>query len=51
MLFDPQTSGGLLIAVATEHLAELDAALERHAIRAVQIGEVIAKSSPLIAVA
>ena len=50
LLFDPQTSGGLLIAIASENAAALRAALERHRVSAVQIGEVIAKTSPLIEV-
>ena len=50
LLFDPQTSGGLLIAVAKPQLTELNAALDRHAVHGTHIGEVIAKSSPLISV-
>ncbi len=50
LLFDPQTSGGLLIAVAKEQIAELNAALGRHKIRAAQIGEVVQKRSPLVSV-
>ena len=48
LLFDPQTSGGLLIAVAAESAAALRAALERHRVPASQIGFVLAKTSPLI---
>ena len=51
LLFDPQTSGGLLIALANEQLAEVAAALDRHAVHASHIGEVLAKSSPLISIA
>jgi selenide, water dikinase len=51
LLFDPQTSGGLLIAVAREHSAAIRSALERHHVPAAQIGEVIPKTSPLIEVA
>jgi selenide, water dikinase len=51
LFFDPQTSGGLLIAIAKEKVTEVNAALERHGIRAAQIGEVVSKSSPLISVA
>ena len=50
LLYDPQTSGGLLISVAREHAPALRAALERHQVSAAQIGEVIAKTSPLIEV-
>lgn len=51
LLFDPQTSGGLLIALAHEHAPAIRAALERYHVSASQIGEVIPKSSPLIEVA
>jgi selenide,water dikinase len=48
LLFDPQTSGGLLIAVAKEHATGVRAALEQRHITAAQIGEFTAKRSPLI---
>jgi selenide, water dikinase len=48
LLFDPQTSGGLLIAGG--HAEALCAALEQRRIPAAQIGEVTAKRSPLILV-
>jgi selenide,water dikinase len=48
LLFDPQTSGGLLAAVAPEAAEAAQAALERRGISAQLIGEVIAKRSPLI---
>jgi selenide,water dikinase len=48
LLFDPQTSGGLLIAVSNEHAAAVRAALERHQVFAAQIGEAISKTSPLL---
>jgi len=50
ILFDPQTSGGLLIAVAGESASALRAALEGSHIPAHQIGEVVAKRSPLISI-
>lgn len=50
LLFDPQTSGGLLIAVAPERAASLSAELQRRQIPAAQIGEVLPKRSPLIEV-
>jgi selenide, water dikinase len=50
LLFDPQTSGGLLVAVAKAHAAALFAAFEQHRIPVAQIGEAAAKSSPLIRV-
>jgi selenide, water dikinase len=50
LLFDPQTSGGLLIAVAKDHATAFRAALEQRHIPAAQIAEAIAKGSPLISV-
>jgi len=50
LLFDPQTSGGLLVAVAGDHASALRLALEQSHIPAHQVGEVIAKRSPLISV-
>jgi len=50
LLFDPQTSGGLLIAIAPEHAASLVAELQRRQIPVSQIGEVLPKRSPLIEV-
>lgn len=51
LLFDPQTSGGLLAAIAPEAAKAAQAALERRGISAQLIGEVVAKSSPLIEIA
>lgn len=48
LLFDPQTSGGLLIAVAKEQVLEVKWSLDRHGVHAAQIGEVVEKRSPLI---
>ena len=48
LLFDPQTSGGLLVAAAKEHATSVRATLEQHHIAAAQIGEFTAKRSPLI---
>jgi selenide, water dikinase len=48
LLFDPQTSGGLLIAAGKEHAAAMRAALEQRNVVAAQIGEVVDKRSPLI---
>lgn len=50
LLFDPQTSGGLLIAIAPERAPALSAELQRRQIPAAQIGEVLPKRSPLIQV-
>jgi len=48
LLFDPQTSGGLLAAVAPEFVDRAMASFDRHGIAARKIGEVVPKSSPLI---
>ena len=50
MLFDPQTAGGLLISVAAEHVRE-HRILQAGGVPAVEIGEVLAKTKPLITVA
>jgi len=51
LLFDPQTAGGLLISVAAEHSARLAQALSAAGVPAVEIGEVLPESKPLISVA
>ena len=51
MLFDPQTAGGLLIAVASEHASELLRVLQAGGVPAVEIGEVVERTKPLITVA
>ena len=40
LMYDPQTSGGLFIATASEHAAAVDRALMRAGIAAVQVGTV-----------
>jgi len=50
LLFDPQTAGGLLISVASEDSTQLTRSLNAATVRAVQIGEVIARTKPLITV-
>jgi len=50
ILFDPQTAGGLLISVAAEDATELLRALNAAGIPAVEIGEVVPATKPLIAV-
>jgi selenide, water dikinase len=50
LLFDPQTSGGLLIAVAPEAAHDALTALQRHGVNARSVGRVVAKRSPLISV-
>jgi len=48
LLFDPQTSGGLLFSVAAQDSPKLVAALRALPIPAQAIGEVIEKTHPLI---
>jgi selenide,water dikinase len=48
LLFDPQTSGGLLIAVAEDRAEELRKALQSAGVPAVSIGDVLPDSKPLI---
>ena len=48
LLFDPQTSGGLLIAVAQERADELRAALQSAGVPVVSVGDVLPDSKPLI---
>ncbi len=46
LLFDPQTSGGLLIAIAKEAAEAALAALARHGVEAHHIGQVVEKQKP-----
>lgn len=50
LLFDPQTSGGVLVAIAPDHADAALAAFERHGVSARRVGRVIAKTSPLLSV-
>jgi selenide, water dikinase len=50
LLYDPQTSGGLLLSVEAEDVSRLGAALKRAGIPASEIGEAVAKRHPLIRV-
>ena len=50
VLFDPQTAGGLLIAVAADEADRLVAALHQAGVPAMEIGEVQAPTKPLIMV-
>jgi selenide, water dikinase len=51
LFYDPQTSGGLLVAIAPESAKAAQAAFERRGVSAQRIGEVVAKRSPLIEIA
>jgi len=48
LLFDPQTSGGLLMAISPESVGTTVAALERHIVSAQRVGKVITKAKPLL---
>ncbi len=48
LLFDPQTSGGLLIAISAESVGAAISTLERHGVSARAIGRVTAKKAPLL---
>jgi selenide, water dikinase len=48
LFFDPQTAGGLLISVASEDSARLKQSLNAAGVPAVQIGEVVPRTKPLI---
>jgi selenide, water dikinase len=50
ILFDPQTAGGLLISAAPEHSARLTQLLNAAEVSAVEIGEVLPRTKPLILV-
>jgi selenide,water dikinase len=50
LLFDPQTSGGLLVAIAPDAADAGVAALSRHGVSGRRVGRVVAKRSPLILV-
>jgi selenide,water dikinase len=48
LLFDPQTSGGLLIAIAPESADAAVSALDRHGASVRRIGKVVTKTNPLL---
>ena len=48
LLFDPQTSGGLLVAIVPEAADAALAALSQHGVKAHRIGRVVGKRSPLL---
>ena len=48
LLFDPQTSGGLLISISPESADTAISSLDRHGVSARRIGRVVAKKNPLL---
>lgn len=48
LLFDPQTSGGLLVAVAPEFGNDALAALDRHGVASRRVGVAVPKGKPLL---
>jgi selenide, water dikinase len=50
LLFDPQTSGGFLVAIAPDHADSALGAFTRHGVSARCVGRVIPKTAPLIKV-
>lgn len=48
LLFDPQTSGGLLISISPESADAALSTFERHGVSARRIGRVVAKRGPLL---
>ena len=50
LLYDPQTSGGLLIALAPDAVGVALQSFERHGVPAVRIGRVLPKTSPTLSV-
>jgi selenide, water dikinase len=48
LLFDPQTSGGLLVAMRADAADEALGVLQRQGVTAVRIGTVVSKKSPLL---
>jgi selenide,water dikinase len=48
LLFDPQTSGGLLVSVAPESADAAISALQHHGVSARRVGTVLAKKNPLL---
>jgi selenide,water dikinase len=48
LLYDPQTSGGLLIAIAAESAGAAILTLDQHGVSARRVGRVIEKKKPLL---
>ena len=50
ILYDPQTAGGLLLSIAADATPALFAALQSAGVNVAEIGEVVARTKPLIAI-
>ena len=50
LLYDPQTSGGLLVAIAPEAVEAALANFAHHGVKGTRVGRVLAKSSPILSV-
>jgi selenide,water dikinase len=50
LLYDPQTSGGLFVAISPKAMGTAQSFFARHGVSAQHIGEIVAKRSPLIEV-
>jgi selenide,water dikinase len=48
LLYDPQTSGGLLIAISPQAADAALGTLQQHGVSASRIGRVLPKTSPLL---
>ena len=48
LLFDPQTSGGLLVAISADAADEAVRALQRRGVTAARVGNIVGKKSPLL---
>jgi len=48
LLFDPQTSGGLLVAITADAAAEALRAMERYGVAGRQVGKVVSKRASLL---
>jgi selenide,water dikinase len=48
LLFDPQTSGGLLVAISADAAAEALRAMERYGLAGLHVGNAVSKRAPLL---
>ena len=50
LLYDPQTSGGLLVAITPEAAEAAAASFAQHGVKAARVGRVLPKTSPILSV-